>query len=132
MSPKIVIFIVRLDVFAFAALTFPKMPTINWDKCIICQEKTKEPVKHPCHADGSTMEKTVRVFKVMNIKNKPRMKSQKYAFLYPINNVAVKSGFCVIEYDFEWGFGSFLNASLHLHRRVCPSIGPSVGPSIRP
>ena len=25
-------------------------------------------------------------------------------------------------------FGSFLDASSHLYKRVCPSVGPSVGP----
>ena len=28
--------------------------------------------------------------------------------------------------------GAFLDASLHLYKRVCPSVGPSVGPSVRP
>ena len=33
-------------------------------------------------------------------------------------------------FDFEQAL--FLDASSHLYKRVCPSVGPSVGPSVRP
>ena len=40
--------------------------------------------------------------------------------------------------DFPWSRGTkkpgllFLDASSHLYKRVCPSVGPSVGPLVRP
>ena len=37
-----------------------------------------------------------------------------------------------VSYTLETFHHFFLDASSHLYKRVCPSIGPSIGPSVRP
>ena len=98
---------------------------LNWSECIICQDSNvNEPLRCPKATNifGSSEDKLKKSYDkfVANI--------QRALFIYDMATPLFAGEDW--RYQHKEFHKLFLDASLHLYKRVCPSVGPSVRPSV--